>query len=125
VEQVDWSDFLNDMNAQVYQFYSAGWIADYPDPQNFLDIQFYSKSQQNHIGYTNPEVDALLEQARTATSPEERYRLYQQAERQIVNDAAWIPLTHGVEYALVKPYVHGFLSTSSIYPWLKDIYIVK
>ena len=125
VEQVDWSDFLNDMNGEVYQIYSSGWIADYPDPQNFLDIQFHSKSQQNHMGYSNPQVDQLLEQARTASSSEERYRLYHQAERLIVNDAAWIPLTHGVEYALVKPYVHGYLSTSSIYPWLKDISIVR
>jgi len=124
VEQVAWSDFLNDMNRQVYQIYSSGWIADYPDPQNFLDIQFHSKSQQNRLGYANPQVDQLLEQARTASSSEERYHLYHQAERLIVNDAAWIPLTHGVDYALVKPYVHGYQSTSSIYPWLKDISIV-
>lgn len=124
VEQVDWSAFLNDMNSEVYQIYSSGWIADYPDPQNFLDIQFHSKSQQNHMGYSNPQVDQLLEQARTASSSEERYRLYHQVERLIVNDAAWIPLTHGVDYSLVKPYVHGYLSTSSIYPWLKDISIV-
>jgi oligopeptide transport system substrate-binding protein len=38
VEQVDWSSFLDDMNGEVYQIYSSGWIADYPDPQNFLDI---------------------------------------------------------------------------------------
>jgi oligopeptide transport system substrate-binding protein len=125
VEQVDWSDFLNDMNGEVYQIYSSGWIADYPDPQNFLDIQFHSKSQQNHMGYANPEVDQLLEQARVASSPDERYRLYHQAERLIVNDAAWIPLSHGVDYSLVKPYVHGYLSTSSIYPWLKDISITN
>lgn len=124
VEQVDWSAFLNDMNSEVYQIYSSGWIADYPDPQNFLDIQFYSKSQQNHMGYSNPQVDQLLEQARTASSSEERYNLYHQAERLILNDAPWIPLTYGVDYSLVKPYVHGYLSTSSIYPWLRDISIV-
>lgn len=125
VEQVEWSAFLNDMNTKVYQIYSSGWIADYPDPQNFLDIQFHSKSQQNHMGYANPQVDELLEQARTASTPEERYSLYHQAERLIVNDAAWIPLTHGVDFALVKPYVLGYVTTSSIYPWLRDISIVN
>jgi oligopeptide transport system substrate-binding protein len=125
VEQVDWSAFLNDMNGAVYQIYSSGWIADYPDPQNFLDLQFYSKSQQNHMGYANPQVDQLLEQARTASTPEKRYSLYHQVERLIINDAPWIPLTHGVDYSLVKPYVRGFLSTSSIYPWLKDISIAN
>ena len=58
VEQVEWSDFLRDMNRQAYGFYSSGWIADYPDPQNFLDLLFYSTSSQNHTGYANPTVDA-------------------------------------------------------------------
>ncbi|MCE5258821.1 MAG: peptide ABC transporter substrate-binding protein [Chloroflexi bacterium] len=125
VEQVAWEDFLNDMNQQVYQIYNSGWIADYPDPQNFLDLLFHSGSSQNHMGYANPQVDALLEQARIAASSEERYALYQQAEKIIVEDAVWIPLTHGIDYSLAKPYVHGFSAASSIYPWLTDIAIVN
>jgi len=123
VEQVEWSDFLNDMNQRVYQMYSSGWIADYPDPQNFIDLLFHSASSQNHMGYSNPVVDALLEQARVASSPEERYALYHQAEKRIVEDAVWIPLTHGIDYSLAKPYVRGFSAASSIYPWLTDISI--
>ncbi len=125
VEQVAWEDFLNDMNQQVYQIYNSGWIADYPDPQNFLDLLFHSGSSQNHMGYANPQVDALLEQARVAASSEERYALYQQAEKIIVEDAVWIPLTHGIAYSLAKPYVHGFSAASSIYPWLTDISIIN
>ncbi|NLV74015.1 MAG: peptide ABC transporter substrate-binding protein [Chloroflexi bacterium] len=121
VEQVAWEDFLDDMNRRTYQMYSSGWIADYPDPQNFVDLLFHSRSSQNHAGYNNPEVDRLLEAARVAESPDERYALYHQAEALIVEDAPWLPLTHGIEYTLVKPYVQGFHSASAIYPWLIDI----
>lgn len=124
VEQVEWADMLNDMNQRRFQAYSAGWIADYPDPQNFIDVQFHSGSTQNHTGYASAEVDALLEQARIEQDVEQRMALYQRAELVILNDAPWIPLTHGYAYYLVKPYIHGFQGTAALYPWLCDITII-
>jgi ABC-type oligopeptide transport system substrate-binding subunit len=121
VEQVKWADFLRDMNAHRYQMFSAGWIGDYPDAQNFVDLLFHSASSQNHTGYANAQVDALLEQARIEAAPTQRAALYRQAEASIVSEAPWIPLTHGVSYMLVKPYVKGFHSSASLYPWLADI----
>lgn len=123
VEQIDWPDFLQDLNDRRYAFYSSGWIADYPDPQNFVDLLFYSQSSQNHTGYANPEVDALLEQARIEQDDERRAALYEQAELVILREAPWVPLTHGVAYTLVKPWVQGYGSGAGLYPWLKDIYL--
>ncbi len=125
VEQIEWSDFLEDLNKQRYQFFSGGWVGDYPDSQNFLDILFHSASAQNHMGYRNEQVDQLLEQARVESDPAKRTSFYRQAERLIVNDAPWIPLTHGITHVLVKPYVKGYTGGAAIYPWLKDIYLEK
>jgi oligopeptide transport system substrate-binding protein len=110
VEQVPWEQFLRELNDPntPYQMYQLGWIADYPDPQNFLEVLFHSESSQNHGNYSNPEVDALLDQARATQDEQERQALYQQAEQLILEDAAWIPLYFGVENWLVKPYVYGF-----------------
>ena len=57
--------FCEDLDKRPYQMFAAGWIMDYPDPEDILDILFNSKSRQNNTGYSNPEVDALLVQART------------------------------------------------------------
>jgi len=110
VEQVPWEQFLRELNDPntPYQMYQLGWIADYPDPQNFLEVLFHSESSQNHGNYSNPELDALLDQARATQDEQERQALYQQAEQLILEDAAWIPLYFGVENWLVKPYVYGF-----------------
>ncbi len=121
VEQVEWADFLRDMNRQRYQMFTTGWIADYPDPQNFCDLLFHSESAQNHTGYHNAEVDRLLERARVEADPDKRLELYRQAEGRILSDAPWVPLTHGVAVTLVKPYVHGYSASANLYPWLKDI----
>lgn len=110
VEQVPWAEFLADLSKpeMPYQMYQLGWIADYPDPQDFLEILFHSNSTQNHGYYSNPQVDALLEQAAGVQDEAERVALYQQAEQLILDDAAVIPLSYGVENWLVKPYVKNF-----------------
>lgn len=110
VEQTPWPEFLADLSKpdMPYQMFSLGWVADYPDPQNFLEVLFHSTSSQNHGGYSNPEVDALLDKARGTQDIEDRSALYQQAEQIILEDAAWIPLYFSVENWLVKPYVRDF-----------------
>jgi oligopeptide transport system substrate-binding protein len=105
------------------QMYSIGWIADYPDPEDFLDILFHSQSGLNHMHYSNPEVDRLLEEARVETDTGRRMQLYVQAEEMIVADAPWVPLWNSVDYVLTKPYVKGAVYAAAIFPWLSDVYI--
>jgi len=125
VEQIEWGDFLTDLNRRRYQMFSLGWIADYPDSQNFLDLLFHSQSQQNHTGYHNDQVDTLLEEARVEGDPSRRTSLYREAERIIVAEAAWVPLSHATAHVLVKPYVRGFRASSALYPWLKGIHLER
>jgi len=103
-QQTEFATFLKDLNKRRFQMFDIGWIADYPDPENFLDILFYSDSSNNHTNYNNPEVDSLLEQARIETDETLRFSLYSQAEQTILDDAPWIPLWYsGERYLLVKP----------------------
>jgi oligopeptide transport system substrate-binding protein len=111
VEVVEWRDFLLGLDAQRYQMYSLGWIGDYPDPQNFLDLLFHSESAYNHSAYSNPELDALVEAARVEQDPGARSALYRQAEEILVEDVAWIPLYHSGGYYLVKPHVKDLIIT--------------
>ena len=124
LQQVEWATYLEDLKQHKYQLYSdIGWIADYPDPQNFLDLLFHSGSLENNSLYSNAQVDKVLEQARLETKDEARLKLYQQAEQMIVDDAPWIPLWFTKSYVLVKPYIKGYDVTPMIVPQLKDIYI--
>lgn len=86
-----------------------GWCADYPDPQNFLDILYHTKSDFNVAGYANPEVDQLLEQARTELDASTRLQLYQLVEIMLLEDFALIPIDHGVYNVLVNPRITNFV----------------
>jgi ABC-type transport system substrate-binding protein len=93
------------------QIFGGGWCADYPDPENFADALFHTGVQQNTGGYSNPELDAILERARTEQDVQIRIRLYQQAEQMIVQDAPVLFTVHYLSYQLVKPYVKGYVFT--------------
>ncbi len=93
------------------QLLSGGWCADYPDPENFADVLFHTGSQQNNGGYSNPELDTLLEAARIEQDVTKRMEMYQQAEQIIVNDAPVLFTAHYLSYELVKPYVQGYVLT--------------
>jgi ABC-type oligopeptide transport system substrate-binding subunit len=99
--------FFEALKRAEFQIYGTGWVADYPDPENFLDVLFRSGATYNYAGYSNPAVDILLNQAAIATDEQERFRLYQQAEQLILADAAVIPLYHNIDHTLIKPYVRG------------------
>jgi ABC-type transport system substrate-binding protein len=102
-------DELYDGN--IGYFYSSGWCADYPDPQNFLDVLYHSEATQNLAGYQNREVDKLLESARVERDVATRLALYAQIEGQIVADAPVVWTSHGVTAVLVKPRVQNYVLT--------------
>jgi oligopeptide transport system substrate-binding protein len=105
------------------EIFTGGWGADYPDPHNFLDILFKSGSEQNDGEYSNTQIDALLEQARVEQDVTARMRLYQEIEQMLVDDAACLPITFGVMYVLVKPYVENLVITPMTMPIMQYVSI--
>ncbi|PKB66597.1 MAG: hypothetical protein BZY81_06790 [SAR202 cluster bacterium Io17-Chloro-G4] len=123
-QQTEFATFLKDLHNRRFQMFDIGWIADYPDPENFLDILFHSESSNNHTNYSNPQVDSLLERARTETDESLRFQLYNQAEQLIVDDAPWVPLWYsGERFLLVKPNVHDYYLTPLYIPRLRYVYL--
>jgi oligopeptide transport system substrate-binding protein len=117
IENIDYNYYYQQIYSGNHgQIFSGGWCADYPDPENFADVLFHSKSNQNQGGYSNPELDVLLEQARVEQDVTKRIAMYQQAEQMIVNDAPVLFTTHSLSYQLVKPYVKGFVFTPITVP---------
>jgi oligopeptide transport system substrate-binding protein len=108
VRQLEPERFLYHLKEEKDDMYIMGWIADYPHPQDFLDILFRTGTENNFADYSNPDVDALMDRAAVETDTELSMELYQQAEQMLVDDAACLPLWFGQNYILVKPYVEGY-----------------
>jgi peptide/nickel transport system substrate-binding protein/oligopeptide transport system substrate-binding protein len=94
------------------QLIEAGWIADYPDPDNYLRVLFHSTHgpAANRARYANPEVDALLDRARRMSAEAEddgRMGLYREAEDRILADCPWLFLWHKRNCIAVSPKLRG------------------
>lgn len=70
------------------------WVADYPDPDNFLYVTFHSKNPALQTGFQNKEFDRLVEEARLVADIRERVHLYQKAERIWMEESPCIALFH-------------------------------
>jgi oligopeptide transport system substrate-binding protein len=125
VQQEETATFFQDARDGKLQMFTEAWAADYPDPEDFLSVNFLSDSKQNEAKYNNSQVDALLRQADTTLDQTKRMDLYHQAEQQILDDAAWLPLTFDKDELLVKPYVKGYAPPGLIIPILRYVSIQK
>lgn len=85
------------------------WLADFPDPDNFLYVLFHSSQIGgcNRAHYSNPGADRQIEAARALPPGPERLAAYRRAERFLVEDAPWVFLYHSGAHILVKPEVRG------------------
>ncbi|MFW6126152.1 MAG: peptide ABC transporter substrate-binding protein [Chloroflexota bacterium] len=125
IEVVDFDTLLSDLWAAELQGFLLGWVLDYPDAENVLDLLFHSESVENHTGYSDPEVDRLLEKARVETDASIRLATYREAEQAIIEDAPVVPLWNKTAYYLVKPYVKGFSPPPVVMPVLSNIWLEK
>lgn len=121
IRQTDFATYLSEQDAGLLQMFNGGWIMDYPDPEDILDLKFHSSSELNDLGYENIVVDDFLERARIELDPVLRLELYREAERLIINDAAWLPLYFSQHHVVVKPEVVGWFEPPMVIPRLRFV----
>jgi oligopeptide transport system substrate-binding protein len=95
-------EFMNNM--QRSQLFLAGWIADYPDPDNFLRVAVRKYART----WRHAEYVRLINRAARITDPIERLNLYRQADQILMEEAAIVPLGYRIQHRLVKPWVRNF-----------------
>ena len=110
----EWKVYLNTVSQGEFQVARRGWIGDYVDANNFLDL-FLANGGNNNTGYANAEFDdIILNQAPKAASREERYQLFFQAETMMMQEMPIIPFYTYTSKRLIHP------SVSGIYPNIMD-----
>lgn len=125
VRLLDADTYLYALRGRIDNMFDHGWVADYPSPQNFLDILFRSGAKNNLGKYSSPEGDALLDKAQVEQNEDQRLELYRHVERLLVRDSAAIPLNFGRSYLLVKPYVKDMITSPFGHLDLRHVSLVR
>jgi len=84
-----------------------GWIGAI-DPDDWLYARFHTGAQYNIVGYSNPEVDRLLEEGRSLVDQAERKQRYNAAEQLIVTEAPYAFFYLYDQYEALRDYVKGY-----------------
>jgi len=109
-------------------FWRTGWVADYPDPENFLQL-FYgghlgtTDININPFNYNNPSFDALFEQAMEETNLEKRMTLFAECDQLIIDEAVVMPLLTDDFITMVNLKVRKFVTNEMQQLDFSSVYI--
>ncbi|MEO8665170.1 MAG: ABC transporter substrate-binding protein [Ignavibacteria bacterium] len=113
---IQFAQHLDNIDAGRADFFRLGWIADYPDPENFLNL-FYGKnvpkdpkaiSPINSTRFQDAEYDKIFEKAISTIDQTARYELYYQAEQIAISKAPLMIIFYDEDYRMIQPYVKGY-----------------
>jgi len=111
IEQILQASLNTKQQDGEFEFTRGNWGADYFDPENFMAL-FSSKNiiphGPNKTGYSNPKVDELYIRAMKINDFDERKKLYNEMERIVLDDAAWVFLYYNQRVYLLQKNVNGF-----------------
>jgi oligopeptide transport system substrate-binding protein len=114
ISNQEWKVYLNSVSQRDFKVARRGWIGDYVDANNFLDL-FITDGGNNNTGYASEEFDdIILNLAPKAKTRDERYGLFYKAETMMMNEMPIIPIYTYTSKHLIHPSVEG------IYPNLMD-----
>ena len=121
ISKMEWSSFTAARRAGEYDVARNGWVMDYNDPSNMLDL-FCSGNGNNDGKYSNPEFDAAIEASRVADSAEHFAQLHK-AEDILMEDTGCLPIAYYNDYWLQSPTLKGTWHSPYGYWYLQYGYI--
>jgi peptide/nickel transport system substrate-binding protein len=127
IETYEWNTFLNQVNPGLEGkagMAQMAWMTNDPDTLPFLALRTEAMPEEGGFNsgyYSNPEVDALLEQARRETDQEERARLYKEMQAIVHEDAPWAFVANWKQNAVTTANVENFRLEPSFLLILKDV----
>lgn len=103
----EWKVYLANLKANTPSIYRLGWVADYPDPDNFMQL-IASYSENNHTGWGNKAYDELIKQAVSVTDKDKRREIYSRAQKILTEDEVPVmPIYSMVSQVLISDRVVG------------------
>jgi dipeptide transport system substrate-binding protein len=107
----EWTEYLKRSKQGVQQAMMFGWSGDNGDPDNFLATLLGCESVRsggNTARWCDKNFEALIQKAKLTPKPDERAKLYEQAQAMVHEEAPWIPLAHSLTHTPIRKQVIGF-----------------
>ena len=124
LQNQEWKVYLASKERKDYQIARYGWIADYVDPNAFLDM-WLTESGNNDASWSNPEYDRLIAEAGKAGTNEERFEFFQKAEAILLDELPILPIYHYTSAYLLDPSIKNWNPTILDHQPYKHVYLER
>lgn len=130
IEVMPFTQHLENIKKGNALFWKSGWVADYPDPENFLSL-LYGRSVPKDLGtesfinstrYQSPIFDSLYNEGLREVDENKRFELFKQADQVAMDDAAIMPIFYEENTRLLQPSVRNFPANAMEYRDLSEVY---
>ncbi len=112
LEAIEGKVYFDRVSKQDYDLAMGSWIADFPDPINFLEVFKYRKGGSNNTLWENPRYIELLEESARTADPEERLQLLAQSEEILMNEMPILPIYFCSMLYVSQPRLQGVVLSS-------------
>ena len=109
IYNVEFKVLLEMREQKLPVLYWDAWFGDFPDPFTFMQL-FQTGNGMNAGAYSNPQYDALIDQASRTNDQAVRFQLFRQAEAILADDTPTVPVYSWASTHLIKPYLKGWKS---------------
>ncbi len=131
ISQLNWAQHSENIETSKSTFWRLGWIADYPDPENYLNLCYsihvpddpQAKAYINSFRYKSALYDSLFVNANKEIDDSLRNLLLMQCDQKIVDDAVMLNLYHDQQFRLLQSWVHNFPQNPMEYRTFRDVYL--
>ncbi|MBN2195109.1 MAG: hypothetical protein JW751_19990 [Polyangiaceae bacterium] len=112
LQATSYNRFQEKMREGGFQIFNWGWVADYPDPENFMFLLWSKMSRKanngpNTANYSDPGFDALFLRMKAMESGPKRLSIIREMRRRLEEDCPWIPMFYPEQYSLYHGWLHN------------------
>jgi ABC-type transport system substrate-binding protein len=124
VAATDYNQFQDKVRRGAYQLFLWGWIADYPDPENFLFLLYGPMGRRqsggpNTANFADPRYDELFVRMRGMDDGAERLAVIDDMRAILERERPWIEIYHPVDYAVHHGWLHNVVPAALSVPTMK------
>ncbi|MEE9191371.1 MAG: ABC transporter substrate-binding protein [Candidatus Aerophobetes bacterium] len=115
VRPVDWATYVRELRKNTLTLFIIGWLADYPDPHNFIHPFMHTNGAFSAFqSYSDPRVDALIEQGVATVDPEERKDIYYELQAIYYEDVPSVGIYQQLQRRYERDWVQGWYFNTCI-----------
>jgi len=119
----EWKTYLKRLQTKEVELFRLGWLADYPDPDNFMNM-LAGFSDNNHTNWKNKDYDRMILDAMTMENTDLRKSLYDKSQKLLLEEEAVVlPLFSDRSHLLIAPRIKNYPFNVMSYTLFKHIEI--